>query len=302
MDQVLTRSTMAARGLTDADLGRLLVAGELERVRRGAYARPALEERTLEERHLLLLRATVPLLEPGTVLSHGSAGVVRGLPVWPEAVDRVHVTRPRRGGGRRRTQVYRHSSPLAPDEVERVDGWDVTTLPRTVVDLARTRPLEQAVAVVDAALARGVSVDELAAPVAGAARWPGAAAARRAVALGDGRAESAGESVSRVLLLDLGVPEFQPQLSVVEDGRVVARVDFGWAAQRVVAEFDGRIKYGRLLRQDQDASDVVYREKQREDMLRDLGWEVVRWVWADLAHPEVIAERLRRAFLRASRR
>jgi very-short-patch-repair endonuclease len=302
MDQVLTRSTMAARGLTDADLARSLLRGDLERVRRGAYARPVPEERTLEEQHLLVLRATVPLLDPGTVLSHGSAAVVQRLPVWPEAVDRVHVTRPRQGGGRRRTAVYRHSSPLSPDEVVRVDGWNVTILARTVVDLARTRPLEQAVAAVDAALSRGVSADELAMAVAGAARWPGAAAARRAVALGDGRAESAGESVSRVLLVDLGVPEFQPQLPVVHEGSVVARVDFGWADQRVVAEFDGKVKYGRLLKRGQDVSDVLFREKQREDMLRDLGWEVVRWVWADLNHPEVIAERLRRAFLRARRR
>ena len=299
MDQVLTRSTMAARGLTDADLARSLLRGDLERVRRGAYARPVPEERTLEEQHLLVLRATLPLLDPGTVLSHGSAAVVQRLPVWPEAVDRVHVTRPRQGGGRRRTAVYRHSSPLGPGEVARVDGWNVTTLARTVVDLARTRPLEQAVAAVDAALSRGVSADELAVAVAGAARWPGAAAARRAVALGDGRAESAGESVSRVLLVDLGVPEFQPQLPVVHEGSVVARVDFGWAGQRVVAEFDGKVKYGRLLKSGQDVSDVLFREKQREDMLRDLGWEVVRWVWADLNHPEVIAERLRRAFLRA---
>jgi hypothetical protein len=70
----------------------------------------------------------------------------------------------------------------------------------------------------------------------------------------------------------------------------------------VIAEFDGRVKYGRLLKEGQDAGEVVFREKQREDLLRDLGWEVVRWVWADLAHPEVIAERLRRAFLRAGRR
>jgi hypothetical protein len=302
MDQVLTRSFLTARGVTDADLARRVSAGELERVRRGAYARAAVDERTVEEQHLLLLRATVPLLEPGTALSHGSAAVVRGLPVWPEAVDRVHVTRPRHGGGRRRTAVYRHSSPLRSDEVESVDGWDVTTLARTVVDLARTRPLEQAVAAVDRALARGVREDELAAAVAGAAGWPGAAGARRAVALGDGRAESAGESLSRLLLLDLEVPTFEPQLPIVEEGEVVARVDFGWEQERVVAEFDGKIKYGRLLRRGEEPGQVVYREKVREDMLRDLGWEVVRWVWADLAHPEVIAERLRRAFLRAGRR
>ena len=60
------------------------------------------------------------------------------------------------------------------------------------------------------------------------------------------------------------------------------------------------MKYGRLLRDGEDPGQVVYREKLREDRLRELGWQVVRWVWADLAHPDVIAGRLRRAFARAA--
>ena len=36
-----------------------------------------------------------------------------------------------------------------------------------------------------------------------------------------------------------------------------------------------------------------------DDLLRDLGWQVVRWVWADLDRPAAIAERVRRALARA---
>jgi hypothetical protein len=43
---------------------------------------------------------------------------------------------------------------------------------------------------------------------------------------------------------------------------------------------------------------VVWREKRREDALRDLGWQVVRWTWADLLQPWVLADRLQRAFAR----
>jgi very-short-patch-repair endonuclease len=85
-------------------------------------------------------------------------------------------------------------------------------------------------------------------------------------------------------------------------GDVVARCDFGWPQFRTVAEFDGRIKYGRLLRPGEAAGDAVFREKNREDMLRDLGWEVVRWMWADLRNRREIAERLERAFARGVRR
>jgi hypothetical protein len=34
-------------------------------------------------------------------------------------------------------------------------------------------------------------------------------------------------------------------------------------------------------------------------MLRDLGWQVGRWLWADLYQGDVIKDRLLRAFARA---
>ena len=46
-------------------------------------------------------------------------------------------------------------------------------------------------------------------------------------------------------------------------GAVVARVDFGWPELRTVGEFDGRVKYGRLLRPGQDPGDAVFEEKRR---------------------------------------
>ncbi len=42
-----------------------------------------------------------------------------------------------------------------------------------------------------------------------------------------------------------------------------------------MGEFDGRIKYGRLLRPGQEAGDAVFEEKRREDAIRDEGWKVV---------------------------
>lgn len=82
----------------------------------------------------------------------------------------------------------------------------------------------------------------------------------------------------------------------------MSRVDFGWERQRTLGEFDGKVKYGRLLRLGETAGDAVYREKAREDMLRDFGWEVVRWTWDDLSRPAVLADRLARAFARGQRR
>jgi hypothetical protein len=104
-------------------------------------------------------------------------------------------------------------------------------------------------------------------------RWPGTRQARRAIALLDPRSESPGESVSRVRLHQEGLPAPELQQDRYdEDGRIVARVDFYWEKQRTIGEFDGKIKYGRLLKRGQSIEDVVFAEKVREDALRDLGW------------------------------
>lgn len=299
VQRVLLRSDLTSSGLSDSDLARRRVAGELVRVRRGAYVRRGGATLTAEERHRLLVRATMPQLGPGWVVSHGSAAVPQGIPVWPEALAHVHVTRPRVGGGRRRTVVHRHADPLAADEVVEVDGWPTTCLARTVVDLARTLPFEQGVVAADRALSLGLTQEELSDALARAAGRRGVGTARRVVGFADGRSESVGESRSRVLLAELGLAPTDLQLPVMDGPRLVGRVDFAWPEHRTIGEFDGRVKYGRLLRPGEDGGDVVFDEKLREDLLRELGWEVVRWVWAELTHPEIIERRLLRAFARA---
>jgi very-short-patch-repair endonuclease len=78
------------------------------------------------------------------------------------------------------------------------------------------------------------------------------------------------------------------------DGALIGRTDFAWEEHRLVGEFDGRLKYGRLLQPGQDAGDAVFREKQREDAIRDEGWGVIRWTWPDLHRPDRFAARVRR--------
>jgi len=234
------------------------------------------------------------------VLSHQSAAVVYGLPLWKTPLDRVHLTRNRRGGGRitRRTTV--HCAPIG-EHVAVVDGHALTLPARTVVDLARTLPFEQAVVVGDAAVRRfGVGREDLEAELARAARRHGVDAARRVVRFLSGHSESVGESRSRVMLSRAGLPAPSQQGEVFEPGgRRIGRVDFHFDGI-VLGEFDGRVKYGRLLKPGQSPGDAVFAEKQREDALRDLGFQVVRWTWDDLEAPGQVAERVRRAIARAA--
>ena len=92
----------------------------------------------------------------------------------------------------------------------------------------------------------------------------------------------------------LPAPALQHEVSEVR-----ARTDFAWPELRTVGEFDGKVKYGRGLRPGQNPGDVVFAEKRREDALRDLGFQVVRWTWNELSPFDAVAERLRRAFARS---
>lgn len=288
------RSELRAAGFSLAELRRMLASGELRPVRPGAYVHGQLPTEA-EARHLLAVHAALGDLSDEAVISHVSAALVHGLPVWDVPLQRVHATRNRRrSGGRRDDRVHLHSAPLAADEVVLVGGMLVTSVPVTVLDMARTVPFEQAVVIADHALAQHLlPADALREAVARRRRWPGMPAARRALGFAAAGSRSVGESRSRVAMARAGLPVPVLQWEVRDRaGGLVGEVDFGWPGLRTVGEFDGRIKYGRL----QDAAEAVYREKLREDAIRaeDLG--VARWGWDALTDFEATATKLRRAF------
>jgi hypothetical protein len=297
---LLTRQLLDA-GYDKGELRRLQRTGELTHVRRGAWLRGSdSDELSREERHRRLVEAVAVQTLPGAVVSHGSAAVVHELPVWSGATQRVHLTRSRSSGAKRRSDVDLHAARLPSGHVVTVAGLPVTSLARTVADLARTLPFEQAVAAGDRAAALGLDFGDLEDVLRAMEQWPGVRQARRVADFLDGRSESAGESVSRVRLWEQGLPIPVPQHEVYDhEGTFLARVDFCWQDRRTVGEFDGRVKYGALLQPGQRIEDVVYAEKLREDALRDAGWQVVRWIWADLYRPGLLRERLDRAFARA---
>src|SRR5215207_6229199 len=105
---------LLAEGYNHDDLRRLQQRSELVRVRRGAYVTVSRPDLAIDERHRRLVMATMPQLREGAILSHGSAAVLHGLPVWPEAVERVHVTRNRQGNGTRQHRPGARHPPRSP--------------------------------------------------------------------------------------------------------------------------------------------------------------------------------------------
>jgi hypothetical protein len=299
VDDIWMARELLTQGFDHADLARLRRTGELRQVRRGAYERVLVDPETtlsIEQRHRRQIAATAPQLESGAVVSHASAAVVHGLPVWGAAVERVHVTRSRSYGAKRRHLVEVHCAPVTDADRTVHDGVLVTSVARTVIDLARSLPFEQAVAAGDQALRLGVTPAELDGCLAAMPRWPHVRQARRVLAFLDVRSESVGESVSRVRIRDEGLPDPELQREIRNGvGAFIARVDFCWDEHQIIGEFDGRVKYGRLLPPGKSLEDAIYAEKIREDALRDLGWRVVRWTWADLYTANRLRDRLDRA-------
>jgi hypothetical protein len=302
LDRLVLRRNLIADGRSDEQLARLVRDREWVRVRRGAYVDGQLPAATVA-RHALLVAATLADLRRPAVVSHQSAAVLLGLPLWGASLDQVHVTR-RPGASSQTAGTLRcHVARLRDDEVTVVGGLQVTDVARTTLDLARSLPFEPAVVTLDAALHEGLVTRELVEHrLLDIAGTRGSRHAARVVRFADGRSGSVGESRSRVLLHELGLAPSALQFRVTgADGSFLARTDFAWEEQRVIGEFDGRVKYGRLLRPGQDAGDVVFQEKRREDAIRDEAWEVVRWTWSDLSVPATLGERVRRAQSRGAR-
>ncbi|HEX2072471.1 MAG TPA: hypothetical protein VHF92_01695 [Geodermatophilus sp.] len=297
--ELVLRRNAVAEGWSDDELARHTRSGRWLRLRRGAFLSGVAPTGEVA-RHRLLISATLAGLRRPAVVSHQSAAVLLGLPLWGAGLGQVHVTRTPPASSEASRFLRSHVARLRDDEVVLVDGVAVTDPVRTLLDLARSLPTEPAVVILDAALHRGlVHKADLEHRMEGLAGTRGSRSAARAVAFSDARSESIGESRSRVLLHRLGLAPSALQLPVRSaEGTLLGRADFGWEDQRVVGEFDGRVKYGRLLRPGQDPGDAVFEEKRREDAFRDTGWGVVRWTWVELTPGDVVGDRVRRALTR----
>ncbi len=163
-------------------------------------------------------------------------------------------------------------------------GAPVTTPLRTALDLARARPVGDAVADVDRFLRSGLvdlpSVRMAAAGLTGRdCRY-----VRRVVELADGLAESPQETRLRLLLRGSGLPATVAQFVVRDGARFVARVDLAWPGQRVAVEYDGLWH----------ADPAQFRaDRERLNRITAAGWRVVFVTAADLRRPEALLTRLR---------
>lgn len=283
--------TMVDRGERAATY-RALQSGSMIRLHPGVHVKAAaLQALRDDDRYLLRVMSAASRLHRVDVLSHWSAAALWDLPSvdsWPTV---VHSTVPASSTLTSTRSLRRHRARRGTGPACELFGLPVTSLARTVVDIAATSPFPAAVAAADAALhsvARGAHAEqtlaafhaELNGELDELGTGPGSARARRVVDFADERADRPGESLSRVTMHLVGAPPPELQYRVVGVSGRTWHTDFGWPAWGAVAEFDGRAKYAepRYLR-GRTPAEAVYDEKRREDDIRPQVRTFGRWDW-----------------------
>ena len=268
---VLSPSELAAAGISVSRSRTNVRRGEWLRAGYGFIAPIAIRDDDVHlvdrRRHLVASTAAVRR-RPGHAISVRSATIVHGLPTF-RIPDRPQLTQSESVGlGRRRNASHVYGAALASHEWTWWFGCPVTTVARTLVDLGRHDRWD-AIMAADAALREGLvthaAIDQA---LTGAIGWPGVRQARAVLALGDGRAESPLESLTRLRLHDDGFPAPDLQVWFGDD-----RVDMVFEEQRLILEIDGLGKY---------VGDALQVEKLRETRLRRYGYRVERVTWDDI--------------------
>jgi hypothetical protein len=301
-DGLLYVRSLSVLGESRQQIARAASAGRAHRVARGVYLdADTWQDLGARERYLKRVVGVVNTRRSRPVLSFWSAAAVHGLPIvgsWPEL---VHVSVGRRSGGRSSGQVVRHVVPLDDGDVVEVDGMLVTSVARTVIDMAAAGPVMTAVACADRALhvhrfereAPLTTLDELQARFQAAMPIRAHARVRRVIEFATPHAESVLESVSRVSMMTIGVPRPVLQQRFDDHRGLIGWSEFYWPEFRVVGEADGRAKYhDARLRGGRSLDQVLYDEKVRADRLRAIPLRVSRWDWETALRPEALRRHL----------
>lgn len=301
---VFLRRHALAGGYSADEVRRRLACREWVAVRRGAYCEGQLWTAADEpERHRMRVHAVSMVLDEPAVFSHTSAATMLGLRTWGVSLGTVHVTRGDLRSGRHEGGVQHHPAGLPEGDVVEVEGLRVTTPARTAVDVARLAGAEAGLVTADSAAAHpACSVELIRAAAARMSDWPGARAAGCMAEMVDARSESGGESRFRYRWVMSGCGELELQVEVTIGGVVVARLDGYDVAADIGHEFDGRSKY-RLdaARNKDEAAEILWAEKRREDQIRRVITGLERWIWFDLEQPDRTAARMRATAARGRR-
>jgi hypothetical protein len=284
---VVSRVQLVHAGLGRRSIEHRVRIGWLHRMHRGVYAvgHPPL---TREARWI----GAVIACGPGAGLSNACATALWEIRpyngVW------IDVTVPTRGGRARRDHIRIHrSSTLNADDVTTHRGIPVTTIARTLLDVAATfTPPALARTVEQTEIRRLFDLNAIERTLARNPHHPGAKKLLRALALyrHDELTRSELEAVFRTLCDDHGIP--RPLVNHIVEGQ---EVDFYWPDHRLVVEADGRATHFTVA--------AYERDRDRDAHLTTLGYRVLRFTERQLTgDAATVAARLRALLPRSASR
>lgn len=238
LDRPFTPAGAEALAVSRRQLRALVREGLVRPVLRGVYAAAQAPN------NLALRAAALALVLPdAAVVVDRTAAWLHGVDILPRSaryrvppLDVAHTSDSRM----RRPEVTGQRRELIATDLTEIEGIKVTTALRTSLDLGRTLWRFDALAAIDGFLRIGVPHDLMSAEMARFRGYRGVRQLRRLVPLGDGRAESPGESALRLHWYDagLGRPELQWWV-YADDGTPLFRLDIADPEIRQAAEYDG---------------------------------------------------------------
>ena len=267
LDQPFTPAMARSVGISSRALSRMLSAGLVRRVLRGVYVAS-----TARPSAALRANSVGLVLRPGDVVVDRTAAWVHGVdclsyaelddpPPVESCVLRGHEPT-------ERPEVVGRTRDLRDEDIVVIGGVRVTSPLRTAADLLCLLPRREALAAADALMrAHGFTVADLRRLLVRYFRRRGVIQARDLAPLVDGRAESAGESWTRLVIIDHDLPTPQVQVWIDVDGRPTYRLDLAYAHARIAIEYDGAEHHSR--RADRQ------RDEARRAWLRAHGWRVI---------------------------
>lgn len=279
---IVARWQLVPAGVPRTLLDERVKRRRLERVARSVYRIPGLEGPRAD------LVATVLAFGAHAVASHETAGSLHGLLEQPAAKMVVSTSR---GHPDRHEHVVLHRVRLAADERTTCDGVPVTSIPRTLLDLAAVLPdrrLEQTLA--RALQLEGAAVDELHKLLARYPRRAGTPRLRALLNTDEPPVMTRSEAEERFLTLVRTARLPAPRVNVRLHGY---EVDFCWSAHGVVVEIDGLAFHSTRTAQQRD--------RHRDSTLAAAGIRVLRFTWQDLTtRPEATLVKVALALGRAA--
>lgn len=266
---IITRQQALQAGLTARRLERFVTGSRWRLVLPGIYAQ-ATASTSLQQRAI----AAVMWAGPSAAASFETACALRHFA--DSLSEPIEVSSLRKL--RSEQIVAHHVQSWAAAEIELANGIPITTIERTLVDMAGRELAPRIQELLDEALRRSLTtvsrLDSYVRTASGSGRH-GPAALRVLLPQymnGGGFSESILESRLRRLLDNSPLPQPVAQYVVRNGDRFVARVDFAWPGLKVAVEAVGR-KY----HEGQWERDVA-----RLDALREAGWIVIHVTWEDL--------------------